>query len=106
MCVRYKLMNSMFSAYVPHLIAAIGMDFRKPYSQCQVGYIFLFVKYEKFLDLDLGSKRISFSFSWSVSSFPIWLILFVLYSIFSGNIVSCSQKNEGKISLGDFMHIW
>jgi len=32
MCVRYNLTNFVFLAYVPHLIAAIGMDFRKPYS--------------------------------------------------------------------------
>lgn len=58
MCVRYNLTNSVFLAYVPHLIAAIGVDFRKPYSQCQEGYIFLFVKKEKSWELDLGFKRI------------------------------------------------
>lgn len=62
MCVRYNLTNSIFLAYVPHLIAAIGMDFRKPYSQCQIFIfnIFLFVKNEKFWELDLGFKRISY----------------------------------------------
>lgn len=73
----------MFLAYVPHLIAAIGMDFRKPYSQCQVGYIFLFVKNEEFWELDLGSKRISYISPevWVSSQVGSFYLSFIQFSV-------------------------
>lgn len=73
----------MFLAFVPHLITAIGMDFRKPYSQCQVGYIFLFVKNEKFWELYLGSKRIRYISSevWVSSQVGSFYSSFIQFSV-------------------------
>lgn len=96
----------MFLAYVPRLIAATGMDFRKPYSQCQVGYIFLFVKNEEFWELDLGSKRISYISPevWVSSQVGSFYLSFIQFSVETESAVA--RKNEAKSSLGDFMHIW